>query len=226
MTAPTDGSSGDPVRRTSGRNGCRASSFPRPTARSRWGARRQYPIISFDCFARGLQVFLVTHERVKPELEAAFPTEAEYVFFTADGVVQKLLWRAECGISGRLWRDNLEMLRTILVQTQQRRLIRRLVRSRKIDVVHQPYPVSPVRPSMIVDVGAPVVIGPMNGGIDYPPAFRDRQGWSDRLSVALGQWCRHAANRLFPGKLKARVLLVANARHPTISSGPAQGSGR
>jgi glycosyltransferase involved in cell wall biosynthesis len=87
-----------------------------------------------------------------------------------------------------------------------------LVRDRGIDVVHQPYPVSPAEPSLIHSVGAPVVIGPMNGGLDYPPGLRDQENRWESAAVELGRRLRDIATRLVPGKREARILLVVNRR--------------
>jgi len=65
---------------------------------------------------------------------------------------------------------------------------------------------------MIYDVGAPVVIGPMNGGMDYPAGFRDRENQWERLAVWLGRTLRDVMNWLMPGKRRAAVLLVSNRR--------------
>ena len=61
-------------------------------------------------------------------------------------------------------------------------------------------------------MGAPVVIGPMNGGMSYPPAFRRREGLFVRGFNAAGRRCSQALNRLIPGKLRAETLVAANAR--------------
>lgn len=61
-------------------------------------------------------------------------------------------------------------------------------------------------------VGAPVVIGPMNGGMEYPPAFPHYQGRLATVMVSQGRRFSNLFNRLLPGKLKAETLLVANER--------------
>ncbi len=57
----------------------------------------------------------------------------------------------------------------------QRKIVRDLVAEHGVDVVHEPIPVSPRQPSLMCEVGARVVIGPMNGGMNYPPAFAARR---------------------------------------------------
>src|SRR5262249_31328089 len=82
----------------------------------------------------------------------------------------------------------------------------------RVDVVHQPIPVSPKETSLLHDLGAPLVIGPMNGGMTYPPAFRRAEGWFASAFTRLGRWAATLANRLLPGKLRADTLIVANER--------------
>ena len=55
---------------------------------------------------------------------------------------------------------------------RQRDAVVQLVKKLEIDVVHQPTPISPRVPSLLVDLPAPLVIGPMNGAMEYPPGFR------------------------------------------------------
>src|SRR5690606_27702361 len=99
-----------------------------------------------------------------------------------------------------------------LTQVLQRRIARRLVAAHGIDVVHETNPVSPRQPSALYDVGAPVIIGPMNGGMTFPPAFRARQCHLERLVLRAGRLGADLANLVVPGKHRAAVLLVANAR--------------
>jgi glycosyltransferase involved in cell wall biosynthesis len=91
-------------------------------------------------------------------------------------------------------------------------LIRVLVREHGINVVHQPIPVSPREPSLLFGFGVPVVIGPMNGGMDYPPGFHRERSGIERLLVGAGRASATAMNLLMPGKRRADLLLVANRR--------------
>jgi glycosyltransferase involved in cell wall biosynthesis len=87
-----------------------------------------------------------------------------------------------------------------------------LVREQAISVIHQPIPVSPKEPSLIAGMSVPVIIGPMNGGMDYPPGFRKLQSWTERVALATGRWLADFMNYLMPGKRQATMLLVANER--------------
>ena len=60
--------------------------------------------------------------------------------------------------------------------------------------------------------GAPVIIGPMNGGMVFPPAFRARESRSVALFIAFARHFSNVINRLVPGKRQAALLLVANQR--------------
>ncbi len=91
-------------------------------------------------------------------------------------------------------------------------VVRELVRAHDIEVVHQPISVSPVIPSPMVRLGAPVVMGPLNGGMELAPAFRDR----DSKAAALVKRARPAfaglLHRWWRGRVEAAAILVANDR--------------
>jgi len=83
-----------------------------------------------------------------------------------------------------------------------------LIKDHPRAVVHHTAPVSPVIPTARVK-GCPVVIGPINGNIHHPPAFRGRESWGDfcrRLFLTPAQLFHRA---FFSGKQAADVLLVA-----------------
>jgi glycosyltransferase involved in cell wall biosynthesis len=162
--------------------------------------------------ARQVDVHLVGHQRNREELERAFPEDRDRLHLVPDSRLHLILFRIGWPLPNRVYRATFGGILLVITQVQQRRVLRRLVRMRGISVVHQPSPVSPAEPSMIYGVGAPVVIGPMNGGMDYPPGFRDRENRWERLAVRLGRTLRHVMNRIIPGKRRAAVLLVSNRR--------------
>jgi glycosyltransferase involved in cell wall biosynthesis len=94
----------------------------------------------------------------------------------------------------------------------QSRIIRDLVTTFRIDVVHQLIPVSPKVPSRMYKLGAPVIIGPLNGGMEYPPAFQKERGVVSSAGLALGRAIALLCNLMIPGKRFAQLVLVANAR--------------
>jgi glycosyltransferase involved in cell wall biosynthesis len=89
---------------------------------------------------------------------------------------------------------------------------RRLVRGLGIDVVHQPIGISAVIPSLMTRLGAPVVMGPLNGGMELPPGFHDRDSALYAYTKAARPVVAAVANQLSRGRKKAAVVLVGNDR--------------
>ena len=87
-----------------------------------------------------------------------------------------------------------------------------LVKKLGIDVVHQPTPISPRVPSLLVDLPAPLVIGPMNGAMEYPPGFRFLQPRGVRGVKNLARGLANALPRPVDAKRQAECLIVANQR--------------
>jgi glycosyltransferase involved in cell wall biosynthesis len=79
-------------------------------------------------------------------------------------------------------------------------------------VIHQPIPVGPRFPSMFFGLGVPRVVGPLNGGMEYPPFFRSSESRLSRTAIAFTRLFSDLANTLLPGKKHADVVLVANDR--------------
>ncbi|NJM45898.1 MAG: glycosyltransferase family 4 protein [Alkalinema sp. RU_4_3] len=160
---------------------------------------------------RGTPVWLVVHMRTRAELDAMFPGDPNIIYIE-DSIWNPMLWRMTCMLPGRLAYFTTGFMMRLLTQMAQRRKVRQLVQQEQINVIHQPMPVSPKEPSMLYDLGAPVVIGPMNGGMNYPPAFRKMQSPLVDKTLALGRKASGLMNTLMPGKKKAALLLVANQR--------------
>ena len=152
--------------------------------------------IYFELERRGVGVHLVTHSRVREEVARRWP--AMKVDYVEDDWLQLLAWRSV------LLRPAL----ALIFQHRARPLVERLLHRYPGAVVHYTSPVSPVLP-YFPPGNAGVVIGPLNGNIHYPPAFRHREG----LSYKLRRWTHpvlQALHRaLFAGKKRADVLLVS-----------------
>ena len=161
---------------------------------------------------RQIPVWLVVHERTRSELESLFPLDGDRIVYVPDTKAHILVWRLSKLLPDRISSFTAGFLLRFMTQMAQRREIRRLLREQSISVVHQPIPVSPKEPSLIFGMKVPVLIGPMNGGMDYPPGFQKLQGTTERLALACGRRLADFMNWLMPGKRKASMLLVANER--------------
>jgi glycosyltransferase involved in cell wall biosynthesis len=165
-----------------------------------------------ELMALGCEVHALTHARVRAELEAHSCWRADRFHFIEDSGAEKAIHAAGKKAPGAL-RETLFMSGIGLV-TQQRLAgrARTLAVETGADVIHQPIPVSPAFPSFLSDMPAPVVIGPMNGGMDYPPSFKAEYSQGSGGVVAAARLFAGAGNALAPGKRQAAALLVANAR--------------
>ena len=162
--------------------------------------------------ARNEDVRLVVHARNRSELTQQFPDHLDRLYFVDDTAMHKALFRLSRFLPRRLADATTGLIIHLSTQLSQRRVVRDLVKLHQIEVVHQPIPVSPKTPSLMWGLGAAVVIGPLNGGMDYPEAFRRERSILSRLAFTFGRWLANFVNDLLPGKRRADVILVANQR--------------
>lgn len=163
--------------------------------------------------SRGVEVWMLVHARTRDEVRSVVsPEDFTRFYFVPDTTLHKLLWSIGRRLPHQVRITTTGALSHLVTGVLQRRLAKSLVRRHRIDVVHEPIPISPKQPSTMYDVGAPVVIGPLNGDINYPPAFAHMERPLVWLSVRVGRFASHLLNRLIPGKLRAHTLLVSNPR--------------
>ena len=182
-------------------------------ASARFGGEAALPLHYFRVLrGRKVPVWLLVNARNRAELSELFPDDGSIVY-VSDTFLHKLLFKVAVLLPDSLSYFTFGFLLRLITQMNQRSVARSLVKKHRINVVHQPTPVSPKEPSMIFDMGAPVVIGPMNGGMSYPPGFSSKieSPWV-RMSVGLGRKASELVHTLMPGKLKANLLIVANER--------------
>ena len=180
-------------------------------ASTRFGGEAILPFHYFRLLRqRGLDTHLIVHARVRDEMLAHFPEDAQYLHFVEDKWLQVLFYRLGRVLPRRVDEATLGLLNQMLTQWGQRRVVRALLVPGT--VVHQPIPVSPRFPSLLAVAGAPLVVGPLNGGMEYPTAFRHAESLFSRVAVAVGRSFANAVNAVLPGKRKAAVVLVANER--------------
>lgn len=178
----------------------------------RMGGESSLPFYYAKLFhQRGAEVWLACHERVEVEVREAFPEFAERIRVVKDTTAQKLAFRYGARLPFRV-RDIL-VGQAIHFSTQRRirHVAIELAKAGKIDVVFEPAPITPKGLSFMYGLGVPVVIGPMCGGMSFPPAFVQLDSMMARHSINLARHGSQLVNRMVPGKLKADMLLVANA---------------
>ncbi len=181
-------------------------------ASARFGGEAAIPLHYYRVLrARGEEVWLLSHSRTRAELTEQFPGDTRIVY-VRDTRWHRAMWRIGKHLPDQVAYLTTGFLSRLVTQLLQRKIIRGLMREHGINVVHQPIPVSPREPSLLFGFGAPVLIGPMNGGMDYPPGFARERGSVEHLLMWVGRASSTMLNILMPGKRRAATLLVANSR--------------
>jgi glycosyltransferase involved in cell wall biosynthesis len=182
-------------------------------ASTRFGGEAFLPVHYFSLLrARGIETWLIVHSRTGKELAKLFPQDKGRILLVPDLWIHRLFFRLSRHLPRRLSEATFGLLNQLITQLCQRLMLRRLIRTQNINVIHQPIPISPRFPSALYGLGVPVVIGPLNGGMEYPAAFRNKESWISRATVGFLKLFADAGNSLLPGKKRADVVLVANAR--------------
>jgi glycosyltransferase involved in cell wall biosynthesis len=179
----------------------------------RFGGEAVLPLHYFSRLrSRGVEAWIIVHSRTQAELEEAFPSDKHRFRFVEDTWLHRLLLRLSRFLPRRVAESTLGLLSQLLTQYLERKLLKVLIAEESIGIVHQPIPVSPRFPSLMGNLGVPVIIGPMNGGMEYPPSFRTTESMLSRVWIQVGRRLSGLANLVATGKTEAAILLVANQR--------------
>jgi glycosyltransferase involved in cell wall biosynthesis len=182
-------------------------------ASTRFGGEAILPVHYFRLLrSRGIESWLVVHSRTQRELTELFPQDLDRILFVPDLWIHKVIFSLSRHLPRRLSEATLGLLNQLITQFCQRAIVRHLIIYKQIDVIHQPIPVGPRFPSMLFGFGVPCVVGPLNGGMEYPPFFRNSESGLSRAVLAFTRLFSDFANTLLPGKKHADVVLVANER--------------
>ena len=161
--------------------------------------------------SRGVETWLVAHDSDREELLVEFADEPERLVLTSS-----LPGMTPVFTRGEKLPDGPRAVAWAVTQLERQvamlAVVRRLVAELGIDVVHQPIGIAPSVPSPFRKLGAPVVIGPLNGGMVMPPAFRDRDSRLARATQGMRRPLGGLGHQLLRGKLEAAAVLVANER--------------
>lgn len=160
---------------------------------------------------RGIESWLVIHERTRDELLELFPDDRHRIYFVPDTKWHLRMSKLGCKLPARISGFTTVLILSLITGFQQRKLIKELIPKHSIQLIHQPTPVSPRSPSPFYGFGIPVIIGPMNGAMNYPPAFRQKSSFQE-MAVQFARFFSDLINQLLPGKREAAMLLVANQR--------------
>jgi glycosyltransferase involved in cell wall biosynthesis len=185
------------------------------------GGEAAIPLRLFDRLrGHGVDAWLVAHDGDRTELTERFADCPDRLILTRG-------WRSLSQVFtfGQKLPDGLRSVAWGITQVERQQAmvgeIRRLVRELSIDVVHQPIGIAPNMPSPLTRLGAPLVVGPLNGGLSMPPAFRARESRTARIVQTARRPVGHAAHQVLRGKLEASVVLAANEHTRALLPKPA-----
>ncbi len=161
----------------------------------------------------GHDVHVICHARVRDHLREELPGEIfSRVRFIEDCALQRLIFRLGRHVPYRVQDLVFNQLITFVTQLRMRGLARSMIDEHDIDVVFQPAPIAATAISFMCMLDRPVVIGPLNGGMELPPAFRGMDRPLSRWMIAAARRGAALLHRLAPGKLRATILIVSNKR--------------
>ena len=182
-------------------------------ASSRFGGEALHPLRYFRLMRRkGVDVRMITHGRNKEDLTPILNEDLSRVVFIEDSGLHRFCYRVSTILPPRISSFTVELVSRVAAQLEARRLARSMIARGEVDVVHQPTPISPKEVSFLYRLGVPVVMGPLDGNMEFPPAFRVRES---PVALAFTRTMRplsHVLNWVIPGKRHAAVLLVSNDR--------------
>jgi len=182
-------------------------------ATDNFGGESVLPLHYFrELYHQGEDVWLITHVRVKERLEEIIPECIDNIIFIPETWLHKFLYEMGKKLPARIDTITTHALSHLITQFYQLKLSKNTIKHFEMNVVHVPAPVSPMMPSVLFNLGVPVVIGPMNGGMTFPVGFAYMQNVVERYAYSLIRILGHFINMIIPGKLFANTLLVANER--------------
>jgi glycosyltransferase involved in cell wall biosynthesis len=187
----------------------------------RMGGEAAIPLRFFREFrALGARVTLLTHDRVRPELTATLtPAELADTVFFPDEPLQRAIFTLGRRLPQRLQEMFVYGLIGALTERRQVRHLRSMAASDQLDIAFQPVPISPRALSLVRLRDRPVFFGPLNGAMDFPPAFRRRSGPVTDAIVTAGRALSEPLHWLFPAKARAAGVFLSNPR--TLAALPA-----
>lgn len=157
-------------------------------------------------------IYLLTHARVQNRLSSISGLKVHNIYYVPDTTMHIVLRRIGTKLPSRIAFATTGVLSHLLTQLYQRKIAKKIIKEKSIDIIHEVSPVSPRQPSMMFGLNVPIIIGPMNGGMDFPPAFSHMASAIEKKLYWFSRIFSNIYNLLLPGKFFASLLLVANQR--------------
>lgn len=192
------------------------------------------PLVGYN-FARALagradlRVTLATHPRNRPDIDAdPISRQAEVIYADNDYVAGTLYRAAQLlrGNKGKGWTTNtaFSSFAYLFFEFELNKLVGRRLAAGEFDLVHRITPVTPTVGSPIASwTRVPMILGPLNGGLPWPPEYPTLRQQENEFLVPLRK-----AYRLMPyfrATYRRAAAVIAGSRH-TASEVPKSFSGR
>ena len=161
---------------------------------------------------RGVELHAATHARVRDEIISSPIADLATFHFVEDTWIERAIFRLGQAAPASLRDSVFNSLIGLISMMRLANLAKQLARENRFEIIHQPTPVSPVIPSFLTNIEAPTIIGPMNGGMNFPSGFKQQYGKGSEVTVKLARTLSGLLNWAFAGKKKASRILVANDR--------------
>lgn len=160
----------------------------------------------------GVEFHALTHARVRDEINDSPIRDAATFHYVEDAWPEIFLFKIGNAAPAALRETVFNTAIGIATQTRLTKLARALENEFEFDVIHQPTPVSPQLPSFLAGLKTPVIIGPLNGAMSYPPAFEKEYAKGTAGIVSTMRSVSTISNKVIRGKRDAARILVANER--------------
>jgi glycosyltransferase involved in cell wall biosynthesis len=178
-----------------------------------WAGEAILPLHIFRGLLKaGHDAWMCVGNETKGELDKLLGPDAHRVCYVEDAHLHSVFRRIQARAPSWMGSNPLYYPQVLVTQWRQRGVVARLVKKLGIDVVHQPTPISPKVPSLLVNLPVPLVLGPMNGAMEYPLGFRFLQPRKVRVVKNLARCLANSLPRVFDAKRQAECLIVANQR--------------
>ena len=161
---------------------------------------------------KGITTHAVCHARVRNEIDSTLDRdEANCFHFVEDTKAHIFIFRLSRLFPPRIGDLIFGQFIHILTMRSARKLVRQLRKDSDDWICLEPSPITPRGVSLMYALGMPVVIGPLCGGLEFPPAFRYMDRKVTRATIKISRWLSEFLNVLIPGKKQAQAIIVANS---------------